>query len=65
MGKYAIGLYIGHTELGSTYGAVGAIVIIPVCVYYASQILFVGADPGIRRLSYAERGGDRRRVGAR
>jgi membrane protein len=44
LGKWAIGLYIGRADIGSTYGAAGAIVIILLWVYYVSQILFLGAE---------------------
>lgn len=44
VGKFAIGLYLGHSAVGSTYGAAGALVILLVWVYYAAQILFFGAE---------------------
>jgi membrane protein len=44
LGKTVIGLYIQNTDMGSTYGAAGAIVVILVWVYYAAQILFLGAE---------------------
>jgi membrane protein len=43
-GRYLIGLYIEKTATGSTYGAAGAIIIILVWVYFASAILYVGAE---------------------
>lgn len=44
LGRWAIGFYIGTAGVGSTYGAAGAIVVILVWVYYAAQILFLGAE---------------------
>ncbi len=44
LGKLAIGLYLGKSSLGSSYGAAGALVVILVWVYYAAQILFFGAE---------------------
>jgi membrane protein len=44
IGKYLIGLYIGSSGLGSTYGAAGSLAIILVWVYYSSQIIFLGAE---------------------
>ncbi len=44
MGKYLIGLYIGQSTLGSTYGAASSLVILLLWVYYSAQILFIGAE---------------------
>ena len=44
LGKLAIGLYLGKSSLGSSYGAAGALVVILVWVYYSAQILFFGAE---------------------
>ena len=43
LGKYLIGLYIGYSGVGDTYGAAGAVVIILVWVYYSTVILIYGA----------------------
>lgn len=43
LGKYLIGLYIGLSDVGDTYGAAGAVVIILVWVYYSTVILLFGA----------------------
>ncbi len=43
LGKYVIGLYIGYSGVGDTYGAAGAVVIILVWVYYSTVILIYGA----------------------
>ncbi|MBC7741201.1 MAG: YihY/virulence factor BrkB family protein [Bdellovibrionaceae bacterium] len=42
-GKEAIGLYLGHSALSSTYGAAGSLVVLLAWVYYSTLILFVGA----------------------
>lgn len=44
LGKYVIGLYLGRASIGSTYGAAGSVVVLLVWVYYASLILFLGAE---------------------
>ncbi len=44
IGKQLLGLYLGHAAIGSSYGAAGSIVALVVWVYYAAQILFVGAE---------------------
>lgn len=44
IGKYVIGLYLGHAGIGSSYGAAGSIIVLLVWVYYTSMILFLGAE---------------------
>jgi membrane protein len=44
LGKSLIGLYLGRSSIGSTYGAAGSLVVLLVWVYYSSQILFFGAE---------------------
>ncbi len=44
IGKYLIGLYLGSSTIGSTYGAAGSLAIVLVWIYYSSQILFLGAE---------------------
>lgn len=44
IGKQVLGLYLGKAALGSSYGAAGSIVALVVWVYYAAQILFMGAE---------------------
>jgi membrane protein len=43
LGKWLIGLYIGYTGVGDTYGAAGAVVVVLVWVYYSAVILIYGA----------------------
>ena len=43
LGKYAIGYYLGQSNMGSVYGAAGSVIILMVWVYYSSAILYLGA----------------------
>jgi membrane protein len=56
VGKSLIGLYIGSSNVASSYGAAGALVVILLWVYYTAQILLFGAE--ITR-AYAEHHGPR------
>jgi len=44
LGKYLIGLYLGKVSIGSAYGAASSVIVFMVWVYYASLILFLGAE---------------------
>jgi membrane protein len=44
LGKFAIGLYLGRSAVGSAYGAAGSLAIVLFWVYYSSQILLFGAE---------------------
>jgi membrane protein len=44
LGKYALGLYVGRASLASPYGAAGSVIVLVVWVYYAAQILLLGAE---------------------
>jgi membrane protein len=44
IGKMLLGLYLGKSTVASTYGAAGSVVAFVVWVYYAAQILFIGAE---------------------
>ena len=44
IGKFAISFYIGKSNVGSTYGAAGSLVILLLWVYYSAMILYVGAE---------------------
>jgi membrane protein len=44
IGKQLIGLYLGKTSFGSTYGAAGSLVIVLVWVYYSAQLFLLGAE---------------------
>jgi len=44
LGKALIGLYLGKSKIGLTYGASASVIIILTWVYYASIILYFGAE---------------------
>jgi membrane protein len=44
LGKYLIGLYLGHAGVSSGFGAAGSLVIVLVWVYYSAQIFLLGAE---------------------
>ena len=43
-GKYLIALYIGRSNIASTYGTAGALVVLLVWIYYSAQIFLFGAE---------------------
>jgi membrane protein len=71
LGKFLIGLYLGRSEVGNTFGAAGSLAILLIWIYYSAQILFFGAeftqvyanrygskivpDPGMVRITEQER----------
>jgi membrane protein len=44
VGKFALGLYLGKSGVGSSYGAAGSLIVLLLWVYYSSQIVFFGAE---------------------
>lgn len=44
IGKYAIGIYLAHTTIASTFGAAGSLAVLLVWVYYSALISFFGAE---------------------
>ena len=44
LGKFLIGVYLGNSNVGLTYGAAASVVIILLWVYYTSIILYFGAE---------------------
>lgn len=44
IGKFLISIYISKSNVGSTYGAAGSLVILIVWIYYSSIILYFGAE---------------------
>ena len=59
IGKVAIGLYLGKSDVTSSFGSAGSMVVLMIWVYYASQIFLLGAE--FTRI-YAEKFGSRRAV---
>jgi membrane protein len=44
LGKFIIGFYLGRSDISSTYGAAGSVIIILLWVYYSAIILYLGAE---------------------
>jgi membrane protein len=44
LGKWAIGVYLAHGDVGNAYGAAGSLVLLLVWVYYSATIFFYGAE---------------------
>ncbi len=44
LGKFGISFYISKSNVGSTYGAAGSLVIVLLWIYYSSIILYFGAE---------------------
>jgi len=44
IGKFAIGSYLGHSQIGSGFGAAGSIAVLMVWIYYSAQIFLLGAE---------------------
>jgi membrane protein len=55
IGKFLISFYIAKSEVGTTYGAAGSLVILLVWIYYSSMILYFGA---VFTKAYAVKYGD-------
>ncbi len=44
LGKFGISFYISKSNIGSTYGATGSLIVILLWVYYSAMILYFGAE---------------------
>lgn len=44
LGKQGIGLYLGNSAIGSTFGAASSLAIIMIWAYYSSQAVLLGAE---------------------
>jgi membrane protein len=44
IGKFAIGLYLGHSKPGNPFGAASAFAVILVWIYYAGMLVLFGAE---------------------
>lgn len=44
IGQFLIGVYLGHSDMASAYGAAGSLVVILVWVFYSAQIFLLGAE---------------------
>src|ERR1043166_10239637 len=43
-GKYAIALYIGNSNVASSFGAAGALIVLLLWIFYSAQIFLLGAE---------------------
>jgi membrane protein len=43
-GKFGISFYISKSNVGSTYGAAGSLIVVLLWIYYSSMILYLGAE---------------------
>ena len=43
-GKYLISIYLGHTAIGSAFGAAGSFAVLLIWIYYSALISFFGAE---------------------
>lgn len=59
-GKFLIGLYLGSSTIGSSYGAAGGLILLALWVYYSAQTFLLGAE---FTKVYAYRHGSRAKVG--
>jgi membrane protein len=44
VGKFAIGAYLGNSNIASAYGAAGSVIVILAWIYYSAIILYFGAE---------------------
>jgi membrane protein len=44
LGKFGISFYLSKSDIGSTYGTAGSLVVLLVWIYYSSIILYFGAE---------------------
>ncbi len=44
IGKFLMGVYLGHSSVGSAYGAAGSLIILLLWIYYSANILLLGAE---------------------
>ncbi|HEX2825507.1 MAG TPA: YhjD/YihY/BrkB family envelope integrity protein [Burkholderiales bacterium] len=62
LGKFLIGLYIGKSDMTSSFGAAGSMVLVMVWVYWSAQIFLFGAE---FTWTYANLYGSRKEVAKR
>jgi len=44
LGKFALGLYLGHSQPGNAFGAASALAVILIWIYYAGMLVLFGAE---------------------
>lgn len=65
VGKTLISLYIGSSQVASSYGAAGALIVVLLWVYYSSQIFLLGAEfTKVWSIHYGSMAGQAERVKA-
>jgi membrane protein len=57
LGKLGLGIYIGKSAVGSSYGAAGSVLVLLLWVYYSGLIFYFGAE---FTKVYADRYGSRK-----
>lgn len=57
LGKSLIGIYLGNSEVTSSFGAAGSVIALMLWVYYSTQVFFLGAE--FMRI-YAQRFGSKK-----
>lgn len=57
LGKSLIGIYLGNSEVTSSFGAAGSVIALMLWVYYSTQVFFLGAE--FTRI-YAQRFGSKK-----
>ncbi|MBV8817720.1 MAG: YihY/virulence factor BrkB family protein, partial [Acidobacteriaceae bacterium] len=55
VGKFLLGLYLGHASVGSAYGAAGSLVVLLVWIYYSACLFLLGAE-FTRQYAYEQQG---------
>jgi membrane protein len=63
-GKYLIALYVGRSDIASSFGAAGAIIVLLVWIFYSSLIFLLGAEftRAYAEIHGSRRGGDDDRI---
>jgi membrane protein len=44
LGRFVISFYIGRSDIGSTYGTAGSVVVLLLWIYFSAMILYFGAE---------------------
>ena len=57
LGKSLIGIYLGNSQVTSSFGAAGSVIALMLWIYYSSQVFFLGAE--FTRI-YAQRFGSKK-----
>lgn len=44
VGRYAAGVYLGNSAIGSSYGAAGSLLVLLMWIYYSAMAVLLGAE---------------------